>query len=238
MIDVKVLATGSKGNCYRIYDGSTYLLLDAGIPIKQIRQGCNFKLHEVAGALITHSHKDHCYAVKDLVRAGTRVYMTQGEIQAMEYRGVHPLTAMDGKFEYNTVIIGTFTVKPFHIEHDTPEPVGFFIQSNLTGERLVYFTDTYYIHERFGCFQYLIGEVNYDNDTLWEKVEKHNTPLVQVKRVFRSHMSLDNFLEFLRANDCWHLKKIWICHMSDGHANEERIKEAVQKETGVEVEVC
>lgn len=236
MIDVKVIATGSTGNCYLVTDGSSKILLDAGVPIKRISKGCDFALYEVAGCLVTHSHDDHCHAVKDLVRAGISVYMTAGEIQAMRTTGIHLLQGSESRYE--RVRVGSFDVLPFHIEHDTPEPVGFFLQSFVTGERLVYFTDTYYIKNRFAPFDYLIGEVNYDDETLWQKINENNEVAVQVKRVLHSHMSLKNFLGFLEANDLSRLKKIWICHMSNGHANEKLIKEAVQRATGVEVYVC
>lgn len=43
-MDIKVLGSGSKGNCYLIDDGSTSLLLECGIPIKRIREGLGFRL--------------------------------------------------------------------------------------------------------------------------------------------------------------------------------------------------
>lgn len=54
---ISVLATGSKGNCTVLEnkDGEL-LLLDAGIDIKQIKQGVNFRVGDIAGCLITHRH--------------------------------------------------------------------------------------------------------------------------------------------------------------------------------------
>ena len=43
-MDIKILASSSAGNAYRISDGRTSLLLDAGIPIKAIQVGCDFKV--------------------------------------------------------------------------------------------------------------------------------------------------------------------------------------------------
>lgn len=56
MIDVRVLASGSSGNCYLIDDGRTKLLLEAGIPFKKIRQELDWKTSELAGVLISHEH--------------------------------------------------------------------------------------------------------------------------------------------------------------------------------------
>ncbi len=53
---VKILSSCSKGNCYLLSTPTGSLLLEAGIPIKQIQQGLNFDLSSVVGALITHQH--------------------------------------------------------------------------------------------------------------------------------------------------------------------------------------
>jgi len=56
MIEITPLASGSSGNCYRISDGKTSLLLEAGIPYKQIQKGCGFRLSEIKACLISHEH--------------------------------------------------------------------------------------------------------------------------------------------------------------------------------------
>jgi hypothetical protein len=42
MIDIKVLASSSSGNAIRISDGTTRLLLDAGLPFPEIKRRLNF----------------------------------------------------------------------------------------------------------------------------------------------------------------------------------------------------
>ncbi len=150
-MDITVLASGSTGNCYHISDGKTRLLLDAGIPIRRIRVGCKFQLHQVSGCLVTHCHGDHSKAVKDLLCACVPVYLPEGEAQALSLtaagRPLHyPRKEADG---YGVFSIGTFRILPFRVEHDTPEPVGYLIGSADTGEKLLYFTDTFYLRYRF-----------------------------------------------------------------------------------------
>ena len=58
-MEIKVLASGSSGNAYRISDGETALLLDAGIPIRVIKEALNFQVRNLDGCLITHEHGDH-----------------------------------------------------------------------------------------------------------------------------------------------------------------------------------
>lgn len=51
------IATGSSGNCYTLQDNSgKILLLDAGISIKDIKIGINFKVSNIVGSVITHGH--------------------------------------------------------------------------------------------------------------------------------------------------------------------------------------
>ena len=86
-MEIKVLASGSTGNCYRIGDGKTEILLDAGIPIKQIRIGCDFRLSAIAGAFISHRHNDHSKAVCDLAKAGIDIYAPEDVFTAKGISG-------------------------------------------------------------------------------------------------------------------------------------------------------
>ena len=62
-MDIKVLASGSSGNCYYVSDGDSPVLIECGLPWKQIQQGINFRTSELAGCLVSHEHQDHCKAV-------------------------------------------------------------------------------------------------------------------------------------------------------------------------------
>ena len=53
---IKVLASSSSGNSYLLSSGDQGLLLDAGIPFRNIQKALNFKATELMGCLITHEH--------------------------------------------------------------------------------------------------------------------------------------------------------------------------------------
>lgn len=53
---IDVYASGSKGNCYRVSDGKESVLIDAGIPLKQIIAASGFSTGGICGCLISHSH--------------------------------------------------------------------------------------------------------------------------------------------------------------------------------------
>jgi len=239
-MEIKILASGSSGNCYLINDGKTSLLLDAGISMKQIRTGCGFRLHEIAGCLVTHSHGDHSKSVKHLLEASVSVYMSALEINALglgPHHRLHALASTD-QDSYRCFPLGSFNVLPFQVEHDTPEAVGYLVGSTNTGEKLLYFTDTYYLKHRFSGLTHILGECNYDRETLWENINSGEVPADQAIRLFSSHMSLGNFLAFLKANDIKRLRQIYVCHMSDKNGSEEKIRRAIQEQTGAEVYVC
>lgn len=238
-VDIQVLASGSSGNCYRISDGYTNILLDAGIPIRRIRAGCGFGLRDIAACLVTHSHGDHCKAVDDLLRAAVTVYMPPGEISAAGIAPHHRLRPLRAENDlYQPISARSFVIQPFRVEHDTPEPVGYLLASSKTGERLLYFTDTFFVRNRFSGLTHIIGEVNYNRDVLWQHVTDGQTPAVRAKRLFASHMSLDTFLDFLRSNDISKLQQIYVCHMSDDHGDAAATRETIQRLTGAEVYIC
>ena len=233
-MDITVIASGSSGNAYRISDGDTALLLDAGIPLQRIKQALNFRVRDLAGCLITHAHGDHAKAAGDLAKAGVDIYTSQGTIDACRLTGhrMKPVKALQ------EMMIGTFAVLPFDVQHDAPEPLGFLLTSRRTGEKLLYFTDTYYLKYRFTGLTHIMGECNYSMDIVEQSVRNGYIPPELVPRLVKSHMSLEHFLDLLKANDLHEVKQIYLLHLSNNNSDAERFREAVQKLTGTEVYVC
>lgn len=56
MMKLKCLGSSSAGNCYLLEADNEVLILDCGIPIKDIKIGLGFDLRRVSGVLVTHSH--------------------------------------------------------------------------------------------------------------------------------------------------------------------------------------
>lgn len=233
-MDIKVLASSSAGNAYRISDGRTSLLLDAGIPIKAIQVGCGFKVTQMDGCFVSHSHKDHSKAARDLAKLGVDIYTSKGTIEACGLSGhrIHAIKALQ------ELTIGTFKVLPFDVQHDAPEPLGFLFTSVETGEKLLYFTDTYYIKYKFQGLTHIMAECNYDAETLQRSVDAGYIPIELVPRLVKSHMSLEHFLDLLKANDLSKVRQIYLLHLSNNNSDEKRFKEEVQKLTGAEVYIC
>ena len=233
-MNITVIASGSSGNAYRVSDGKTALLLDAGIPLKAIQKALNFRVRDLTGCLITHEHGDHVKAAGDLARASVNIYASRGTLEASKLTGhrAKPVEAL------KEIQIGTFAVLPFDVQHDAKEPLGYLLTSRATGEKLLYFTDTYYIKYRFEGLTHIMGECNYSMDIIEESVRKGYVPPELVPRLVKSHMSLEHFLDLLRANDLRSVKQIYLLHLSNNNSDADRFKTAVQKLTGTEVYVC
>lgn len=237
---IKILASGSKGNSYYISDGESSILLDAGIPLKQIRVGINFKLSAVVGAFITHRHNDHSKAVCELLNAGVDVYAPQDVFDAKKASGHHCKPIQDGIVDgvvKNWVTVGSFRILPFACHHDVPN-LGFYIHSNETGENLLYFTDTYYIEQVFPNLNYIMAECNYDPDAIDQSIREGRIPASLKKRLVKSHMSIDTFIDMLKANNLSKVKQIYLLHLSDNNSREAEFKARVQAVAGCEVYVC
>lgn len=225
-MDIQVLASSSRGNCYRISDGSTPLLLECGIRFKEIQQKLNFRLSEIAGCLVTHEHQDHCKAIKDVMKAGIDCYMSQGTAEALRVSG-HRVHIVKAKQQFR---FGTWTVLPFDTVHDAREPLGFLLASGE--EKLLYATDTAYLKYKFRGLTHIMVEANYQAEILQNSVEEGLVPAVVKKRIRRSHFDLEHLKEFFRANDLSKLRAVWLLHLSENNSDEERFKREIQELTG------
>jgi phosphoribosyl 1,2-cyclic phosphodiesterase len=230
-MDIKVLASGSSGNAYLVSDRHTTLLIECGISYRKIQQKLNFRTAEIDACLVTHEHKDHSKASKDILKAGIDIYISQGTKEALELVG-HRINIIKAKQQFK---IGTWVILPFDTQHDAVEPLGFLLYSNATKEKLLYVTDTAYIRYQFKGLTHIMIECNYSTETL-----KNNTKLnIEVKkRIIKTHFSLENVKEFLKANDLSKVEQIYLLHLSDNNSDAERFKREIQELTGKEVYIA
>ena len=225
-MDIKILASGSRGNAYIISDGTTTLLLDAGIPFREIQKGCGFQTSSIKGCLVTHRHGDHAKAIPKLLQRGITVY-SNADVAEL-YPGVHQIDAL------KEVPAGTLRVLPFEAEHDVP-CYGYQVTSAETGEKLVYITDSAYVRYTFTGLTHIMIEANYAQEIIIDNAKHDRIPLYLAERVIQTHMSIETLLELLRANDMSKVRQIYLLHLSDGNSDAEAFKRRVQQETGAEV---
>lgn len=231
MIDIKALASGSAGNCYRVSDGRTALLLDAGIPIKRIQAGVDYRLSEIAGALISHKHMDHARAVYDLAKRGiliagpSEVADTFTSSRALRLRSLHPAT------------IDSWRVTPFQVQHDV-ECYGYMLDSRHNGERLIYITDAESVRYGFSHVNYMMLEANYSAAILAANAINGIITNELAARIAQTHMSIEHAAGILETLDPRELRQVWLLHLSDSNSNAEAFRRIAKRATGAEVYIA
>ncbi|EMK3130737.1 MBL fold metallo-hydrolase [Listeria monocytogenes] len=229
-MNIKTIASGSKGNAYVISSGRSKLLIECGINFDVIRKALDFDLSDVTGCLISHEHGDHTAGVKKMLRTSNiKIYASEGTLFTLNVPDNRQFILKEKQAQN----VGDWTVLPFRTEHDAEEPLGFMIQ--YQNERLLFITDSYFVRYKFKNINYLMIECNYSADILEENVINKVIHPVQKKRVLQSHFSLENVKDFLKANDLSQLREIHLLHISDKNGDKERFKKEIQAITGIPV---
>jgi phosphoribosyl 1,2-cyclic phosphodiesterase len=227
---LEVLASGSKANCYILTAGEDKLILDCGVPFRELQRALDFDYSHVAACLLTHRHNDHSKAWRDVAKYGIDIVMSWGTMQELNADG-HRLIRTDSK---HTLNIGFWAIQPFDTQHDTQEPLGFLIRHRGTDEKLIYATDTYYLKYNFTGVDYWLIECNYCTDRLLQQYEAGEIDIGLYRRLLQSHMSLENLKTYLAGQDLRSARKIVLLHLSDARSDERRMAKEILELTGVD----
>ena len=200
---IKVVGTGSKGNCYLLTVNNQTLVIEAGVNFTKVKKALNFDLSGVVGVLVSHEHGDHACCIHDFFKFGKKVFCTSG-------------TGNYSKIEYlKPFEIGLFRITPFKIFHDAKEPCGFLIE--FEGKRLAFVTDTNDLNIRLNNIDYWLIEANYSP----EKLKKSKLDISLKKRIQKSHMSIDRCKTILEAHNAEKSKLVLLIHGSEKHSDKE-----------------
>lgn len=232
---IKVLASGSKGNSYIVKAGEEVLLLELGIPFKEILKGINFDLSKVNGCLVTHIHKDHSKSIGQAIQHGLDVYCNEDvaeNIKLLNSFSARRINIIKPKKKFN---IGGFTILPFDCNHtnndgSTCPNLGFLIEHKAIG-KVLFATDTYYLKYTFKGLKHVLIECNYSENEL------ENIPSYRA-RVLKSHMSLETLINTLKSWDLKGIEEITLIHLSESNADPMYFKEQIEKETGCMVSIA
>lgn len=239
MIDIKVIGSGSSGNCYLANINGTQLLLECGLPFKTIQKALGYKTSDILACLITHEHIDHSKATKDVIKNGIDVYATKGTFDALNVKSHRAIPFLKDKEDtYCYMFFNSLCILPFQAIHDAQEPVSFYIKDIHTKESLLFVTDTAYMPYKIPDVDVLMVECNYVKNVIDSNVKNDSLNINLRNRIVKNHMSLETLLKALKQANLSNLKKIYVLHLSDANSEEKMILEAIQKQTGVIVEIC
>lgn len=196
----KCYGTGSKGNSYSITnDAGEILLIDLGLSAKDIKDGIDYKISNVVGACVSHTHNDHSKSMQDFKNMGIQIFAPYLD-------------------KSKTCKFGGFKVQAFELPHDETENYGFLIQAD--GQKILYLTDFEYCKYSFAKLkvQHIIIECNYQK----ELVDKD---LPQYEHKIRGHSSFDVCRDFIDVNKSEELRSVTLIHYGEGTCH---IKECVE----------
>lgn len=220
---LKVLASGSTGNCYLLESEKEILIIELGISFKDILKELNVR--KVVGAIVTHEHKDHSKSVEEATKRGIKVYMTHGTASKC-FDNIPPAVR---EVRYRTPYkVGEFTVVPFETEHDVVEPCGFMITHKEMGI-MIFATDTYYIRYNFQGVNHWLIECNYKKDILENNVEFGIIAKPRARRVEESHFEFGNVKEFFRTKNLSQTKNVVLLHLSGDNSDADEFQKEIQE---------
>lgn len=207
---LKVLASGSDGNCYILEDNNgEKLILDLGIGEKEFKIGNNFLLTNIKGALVTHSHQDHSSLMNRVRQMGIKVV-------APWEQGYIDQTWKLGDYQISAFFLRDNDGYPTHSNSDgTPcEVCGYHIYHPEMGN-LLYITDTYMVRYKFKNISHLLFGTNYDEELVNEDDDARLT------HVYSGHSSIQYLTNvFLKNNvNADELQNLIMCHLSGVNAN-------------------
>ena len=214
---VCLLASGSKGNALYIEAGESRILIDAGLPARELIRRLAAVGVDAAGLnaiLISHEHGDHVRGAGVLSRK-FRIpvfvsYPTHRQAQAVF--DSTPVTEFESGYSF---ALRDLLIDPFPITHDASDPVGFTIES---GEgKVAVATDlgtaTRLVVEKLKGSRILVLESNHDDEMLLQG--PYPWHLKQRIKSRHGHLSNDDSAALLA--DVLHpsLEGLFLAHLSE-----------------------
>lgn len=214
---LKCLGSSSAGNCYLLTSGNgETLILDCGIPIKEIKKGLNWNVKDVVGVLCTHKHLDHSKSVKDFRQMGIPVFAP--------YISEKPMKIGNGDFRVQAFDLTTIDGNWTHTDaNGEPCPIFGFLITHKEMGKMLYITDCEVVKWKFKDINHILLGVNYDKDL----IDRDNTG--KANHVFRGHLSIDTACDFVKANYSDSLQNVIMCHLSSENADRDSFIEKMKK---------
>ena len=213
---LKVLGSGSSGNCYILENDKEALIIEAGIPFKEVKIALDFNIKKIKGVFITHDHGDHRKCCCEYERAGIPVFepcrdsrkvwkFTDSPFVIIAF----PNQSKDGRWTHNNSDGTECPCYGFYIYH--PEM-----------ENLVYITDTEYVRWKFQNINHILVESNYSSDLIDNEAANR-------EHVLRGHMSIETAMGFVCANDNPMLQNVVLLHLSEKNADSALFRQKIEE---------
>ena len=242
-LQLAVLATGSKGNCYWVSDGQTSILIDAGLTLSKAKAAmkrCGRDLGPIAAILVTHLHGDHAGNARVLAKKlKAPVYMSRGTWRGLTDGDERRKKKLLPDTKHTRILdqpilgrgdfrVGTLDIEYIEVPHDAPGTVAYRVGRRGTSPEdsvwvgvLTDFSinplDWSNKHtERVCTFlsDLSIAVLEFNHDVdMLRECEKYHNLLKE--RIYNTHMNNQDSGDLLVMADPYRLK-----HLVTGHTSE------------------
>lgn len=162
------LASGSRGNATLVEFGETRLLIDAGLPTRELAarlQALAVDPGAIAALVLSHEHQDHARGAQGFSsRFGVPIAASWETLEAMD-RSPQAFAGWIDLPAGGEVRVGDVSIATFPVPHDAASPVGFVLTG--AGKKVGIATDlghaTPQIVERLAGCDLLMLESNHDS---------------------------------------------------------------------------
>lgn len=130
-LSVCVLASGSKGNAIFISDGSSSILIDAGlsgIEIERRLKSRGLSPENLDAILVSHEHADHIHGVGVLSRRFDLPVYISGKTEKAAASHLGDIRDVRNFECGSTFMIENLTIHPFSLSHDAEDAAGFTVK--------------------------------------------------------------------------------------------------------------
>jgi phosphoribosyl 1,2-cyclic phosphodiesterase len=224
-----MLASGSRGNAIYISNGTTAVLIDAGLSGVEIERRLKSRglcPEDLDALIVSHEHADHIQGVGVLSRKyGLPVYMNT-DTQKAAYRLGKVSTIR--QFSCSApFMINSLNIYPFPISHDAADPAGFTIEQ--AGIKIGIATDlgivTTLVKEHLKGCALLVLEANHDPEMLAQG--PYPWPLKQRIKSRVGHLANEDTHDLLHELQHDQLKHVVLAHLSETNNTPEKAYQAV-----------
>ena len=202
---LKCIGSGSKGNAYALIGKQDILLLECGMPLKEVKKAIDYNILKIKGCLLTHEHGDHSKYVRDYLKAGIPVFTNDETKRTIK---VSPGDRISSGAEMKQFNMGHFEIIPFYVPHNGTACFAYLIKHPEMG-KLLFATDLEYIPWSFKghAINHFLIECNYDEQFI-------DTNIPNYEHKIKGHCSLDTCLNIIWANETVALRNVIMCHLS------------------------
>ncbi|MGI9344668.1 MAG: MBL fold metallo-hydrolase [Gammaproteobacteria bacterium] len=242
-MQLRIIATGSSGNCFLVRHDNTCILVDCGVALGNLNENLAQDGLEVSGLdaiFLTHEHSDHASELQSVSKAADcPVFLSSGTYQALKYPAGIATRCFDSLAEATVFKVGQLQATAIPCLHDAREPVCWIFapeSPNDPADSLGILTDTGSISkaliEAFSDCNMIAIEFNHDLQMLEQG--PYSARLKQRVSSAHGHLNNEQASEFLtqilrRQGTETKLHSVLAVHISENNNSLDTVKACMER---------